>query len=126
MVLTYRALQKTYPFVCEAIVEYAHKHQLLFEAALDEYIESVGISVVVDSVRDAVRSNKIAGYSFRLSLKNAVAPGDIKDDTLYTRDLYAWQQGVRKALRILDEELAAKPNQQAAGISLASRFIAKY
>ena len=125
MLLTYRSLQKTYPFVCEAIVEYAHKHQLLFEAALDEYIESVGISVVVDTVRDAVRSNKIAGYSFRLSLRNAVAPGDIKDDALYTRDLYAWQQGIRKALRILDDELAEKPNQQAVGKILASQLIAK-
>ena len=111
MVLTYRSLVKTYPLVCEAIVDFGHKHQILFEAALDEYLQSRGILVNVESVRDKLRNNKIVGYSFNVQLKEAIGPVEssvINVATTFTRDIYAWQEGVRKALRILEDGLSLK------------------
>lgn len=109
MVLTYRSLLKTYPLACQAIVGYAHKNQLLFEAALEAYFESIGISVEVEWVRDKKRSNKIVGYTYGVQLKSAIGPLEpalFKDEKVFTRDLYAWQEGVREALRLLEDGLA--------------------
>jgi len=109
MVLTYRSLLKTYPLACQAIVGYAHKNQLLFEAALEAYFESIGISVEVEWVRDKKRNNKIVGYTYCVQLKSAIGPIEpalFKDEKVFTRDLYAWQEGVREALRLLEDGLA--------------------
>jgi len=115
MVLTYRSLIKSYPLACQAIVDYGHKHYLLFEAALEAYLESEGISVEVDSIRDKLRSNKIVGYSFILHLNatvESIDPTDIQDDKRYTRDIYAWQEGIRKSLRLMEDRLSLTQDTQ--------------
>ena len=128
MVLTYRSLIKTYPLVCEAIVDFGHKHQILFEAALDEYLLSRGISVSVESVRDKLRNNKIVGYSVNVQLKETIGTVGstvINVETIFTRDIYAWQEGVRKALRILEDGLSLKQAKQPTDKVFVSNSISK-
>ncbi len=110
MVLTYRALNKTYPMACLAIVDFAHENRLLFEAALDEFIGSKGIVVEVNSIRDKNRNNKLVGYSFVVQMNNsigAIEPITIKDSTVYPRELYAWQDAIRQALRLVEDGLTS-------------------
>ncbi|SDC20249.1 hypothetical protein [Williamwhitmania taraxaci] len=128
MVLTYRSLAKSYPLACQAIVDYGHKHYLLFEAALEEYLESEGISVEVDSIRDKLRSNKIVGYSFILHLKatvESVDPTDIQDDKRYTRDIYAWQEGIRKSLRLMEDRLSLIQDTQGTATIVKTALITR-
>lgn len=115
MVLTYRALFKTYPHACNAIVDFAHENRLLFEAALDEFLASKGIVVESEGVHDRNRGNKLVGYSYKISIKNAIGtaePSVINDTAIFTRDIYAWQEGMRHALRIVE---AALNSQVASG-----------
>ncbi len=108
MVLTYRALYKTYPNACKAIDDFAHENRLLFEAALDEFLASKGIIVESEGIRDKSRGNKLVGYSYKINIKSVIGnvePSLISDTKLFTRDIYAWQEGVRYALRIIEAEL---------------------
>ncbi len=128
MVLTYRALYKTYPYACKAIVDFAHENRLLFEAALDEFLASKGIIVESEGVHDRNRGNKLVGYSYKIGIKSvigAIEPTIISDTTIFTRDIYAWQEGVRHALRIIETALSSQVSSGATATMLGTNSVGK-
>lgn len=105
MVFTYRSLFKTYPTTCNAIALYAKENRLLFEAALEEYIDYKGISVVTIPVLDSNRKNKMVGYRFSIQVKKgdgSFEPVADTDAKTFSRDFYAWQAGILATLSLLE------------------------
>jgi len=106
MIFTYRSLFKTYPNTCNAIALYAKENRLLFEAALEEYIDFRGISVITLPVLDSKRKNKMVGYRFSIQVKKGEGyfePIANTDEKIFSRDFYAWQAGVLATLDLLEK-----------------------